>query len=331
VLDVAGLNYGDSRYALDSERFPNRVIVGSETFPEHIDVLWQLVREHPHVIGDFTWTGWDYLGEAGIGRVDHPDEDYVPTGMGAPYPYLTAWVGDIDITGHRRPMSYYRETVFGLRRAPYIAVHRPEFHGREVFTTPWAWTDSVSSWSWDVAEGSPATVDVYSDAEEVELLLNGRSLGRAEVGQVKACLARFDAVPHEPGELVAVAYVDGEERERSALRSAGDSLRVAVAADRTAIRADDTDLAYVTIALEDEDGTLARHRDRRVSVTVTGAGGLAGLGSANPRTEEPFGGSECTTFDGRALAVVRPTGAGEISVAVRAEDCEPVTVTVTAG
>ena len=82
------------------------------------------------MIGDFTWTGWDYLGEAGIGRVDYPDEDYVATGISAPYPWLTGWVGDIDITGHRRPQSYYRETVFGLRHEPYIAVHRPQFHGR---------------------------------------------------------------------------------------------------------------------------------------------------------------------------------------------------------
>ena len=129
VLDVTGYNYGDSRYEVDRERFPDRVIVGSETFPAHIDVLWRLVRENPHVIGDFTWTGWDYLGEAGIGRVDHPDADSVPTGISAPYPWLAGWVGDIDITGHRRPVSYYRETVFGLRAEPYIAVHRPEFHG----------------------------------------------------------------------------------------------------------------------------------------------------------------------------------------------------------
>jgi hypothetical protein len=329
VLDVMGINYGDSRYDLDRELFPGRILVGSDTFPEHVDELWRLVRELPHVIGDFTWTGWDYLGEAGIGRVDHPDEHYVATGIPAPYPWLTGWTGDIDITGHRRPVSYYRETVFGLRREPYIAVHRPQFHGRPTFTTPWSWTDSVSSWSWDVPAGSPATVDVYSDADEVELLVNGRSAGRSAVGAEKPFLARFE-VEYEPGELVAVAYAAGAERARTALGSAGDALRVVAAADRDAIRADDTDLAYVTIALEDEAGNSASHRDRPVGVTVSGAGVLAGLGSANPRTEEPFGGAECTTFDGRALAIVRPTGPGDIAVRVEAEGCEPVTVAVRA-
>ncbi len=74
VLDVVGLNYGDSRYALDRELFPHRVIVGSETFPIRIGTLWPMVLEHPHVIGDFTWTGWDYLGEVGIGATAYAED-----------------------------------------------------------------------------------------------------------------------------------------------------------------------------------------------------------------------------------------------------------------
>jgi len=329
VLDVSGINYGHSRYELDRELFPNRIIVGTETFPDDIDELWPLVRENAHVIGDFTWTGWDYLGEAGIGRVGYPDDDYVPTGISAPYPWLSGWVGDIDITGHRRPQSYYRETVFGLRHTPYIAVHRPQFHGRPVAKTPWSWTDSVSSWSWDVPEGSPATVDVYSDADEVELLLNGSSRGRSAVGDDKAFLARFELL-YEPGELVAVSYIAGQEQARTALRTAAGPLHLTATADRDEIRADDTDLTYIAITLGDEKGDVAGHRDRLVSVSVGGAGVLSALGSGNPRTEEPFGTSQCTTFDGRALAIVRPTGPGDIEIRVSADGCEPVTATVTA-
>jgi Domain of unknown function (DUF4982) len=84
-------------------------------------------------------------------------------------------------------MSYYRETVFGLRDAPYLAVHRPEFHGQATFQTPWSWADAVSSWSFDVPAGSPVTIDVYSDADEIELTLNGTPIGRASVGKEKAC------------------------------------------------------------------------------------------------------------------------------------------------
>ncbi len=329
VLDVVGINYADSRYEMDRDLFPHRVIVGTETFPGHIDELWRLVRANSHIIGDFTWTGWDYLGEVGIGRVEYPDEHFVATGISAGYPWLTAWVGDIDITGHRRPLSYYRETVYGLRDVPYIAVHRPEFHGRERWSTPWAWTDSVSTWTWNVPAGSLTTVDVYSTADEVELLLNGRPAGRSEVGQHKAFLARFE-VAYEPGELVAVAYSDGEEQARGALQTAAGARRLVAAADRAVVSADAGDLAYVALTIEDEHGNLASDDDRCVSVSVSGPGVLAGLGSGRPRTDEPFGGSECTTFDGRALAIVRPTGCGPIEVRAASDGCDPVIVVVEA-
>ena len=328
VLDVVGFNYADSRYELDRDLFPTRVVVGSETFPGHINELWRLVMANPHVIGDFTWTGWDYLGEAGIGRVDYTDEqDYVASGVAAPYPWMTAACGDIDITGHRRPISYYREIVYGVRHTPYIAVHRPQFHGRPTFRSPWAWTDSVSSWSWNVPDGSATTVDVYSDADEVELVVNGRSLGRATVGAEKAFLARFE-VSYESGELIAVSYAGGQEQARTSLRTAHAPLQLAAASDRDAICADDTDLGYISITLQDDEGNLANHRDRVVSVEVSGAGVLAGLGTGRPRTEESFGASACTTFDGRALAIVRPTGSGPIDIRISADGCEPARVTV---
>jgi hypothetical protein len=328
VLDVVGFNYADSRYAQDASRFPNRVIVGAETYPGQIDALWRLVLVLPHVIGDFTWTGWDYLGESGIGRIDYMDEPgFVPSGSTAPYPYLLANVGDIDITGQRRPLSYYRETVFGLRHTPYIAVHRPQGHGRPTMQMLWAWTDTLSSWTWSVSDGSPVTVDVYSDAEEVELLLNGRSLGTAKVGAEKPFLARFK-IAYEPGELVAVAHSAGCEQARSTLRTTSGPLHLCATSDRTALRADDTDLAYVAITLQDADGTIVNDFDRGVSVAVEGTGVLAGLGTGRPRTEEPFGAASCTTYDGRALAIIRPLHAGEITVTVSADGYEPISITL---
>jgi hypothetical protein len=187
----------------------------------------------------------------------------------------------------------------------------------------------VSSWSWDVPAGSPVTVDVYSHAEEVELLLDGRSLGRAAVGEKKPFLARFE-VAYQPGELVAVAHTDGRERARTALRTATGPLRLAATPDRDVIRADAHDLTYVGLTLQDDAGIVPCDQDRQLSVAVSGPGRLAGLGSADPRTEDPFGGTECTTFDGRALAIVRPTGPGKITVRISAKDCDPVTATVRA-
>src|SRR5439155_2264127 len=106
---------------------------------------------HPHVIGDFTWTGWDYLGEAGIGRVQYEGEE--GSGLMAAYPWLTSNTGDIDITGHRRPVSYWREIVWGLRDAPYLAVRPPSHHGdQSSFRTGCSFRDAVppGPWSGDV-------------------------------------------------------------------------------------------------------------------------------------------------------------------------------------
>ena len=326
VLDVVGFNYADSRYRQDAVDHPNRIIVGSETFPERIDTMWALVQELPHVIGDFTWTGWDYLGEAGIGRVDYTDVDgYTPTGTAGPYPYRLAECGDLDITGHRRTISYYREIVYGLRRDPYLAVHRPQHHGRPTAVTPWSWTDTVSSWTWDVAEGSPVTVDVYADAEEVDLVVGGEVVGRAPVGEHKAFLARFETA-YRPGEIVAIARRDGAEVGRHALRTAGVTA-LTVRADADVVSAGG--LAFLAVTIEDAAGFVAADRDLPVTVTVSGPAELAGFGSGRARTEESFGAGTYTTYDGRALAVVRADAPGAVTVRVTAEGHDPAETTFT--
>ncbi|MEW1720302.1 glycoside hydrolase family 2 TIM barrel-domain containing protein [Streptomyces sp. NPDC093109] len=328
LLDVAGMNYAESRYALDKDLFPNRIILGTETFPTRIDGNWRLVEQYGHVIGDFTWTGWDYLGEVGIGRPQYLNPDTPRPAFVAPYPYLVAGCGDIDITGHRRPASYYREIVFGRRAEPYLAVRRPERYGQTVASTPWAWSDTVAGWTWPGFENEPVTVEVYSDADEVELLLNGRSLGRRPTGPDHRFRTAFDTV-HEPGELLAIAYRDGAETGRTALRSATGPVVLRAEADRPVITAGGGDLAYVTLSLTDTTGTLHTAADRPVSVEVTGDGVLVGFGSADPSTEERFDAKERHTYQGRVLAVVRPTGPGGIRLTAAAAGCEPAEVMVT--
>ncbi|MDE3721943.1 glycoside hydrolase family 2 TIM barrel-domain containing protein [Nocardiopsis sp. N85] len=330
VLDVAGMNYGDGRYELDRELFPGRVIVGTETFPVRAAQNWSLVLANDHVIGDFTWTGWDYLGEAGLGSVGYGDSDERTASVAQPYPWLTAWCGDIDITGQRRPVSYYREIVFGLRSTPYIAVRRPRHHGRTVLATPWSWSDAIGSWTWEGFEGKPVHVEVYSDADEVELLLDGTTVGRRPAGPDHGFRADFE-LSYAPGELVAVAYTGGREQGRFGLVTAGEALALDVRADRSDLRADSGDLAFVDIVLTDGAGNAHPGRDRPVTVTVDGPAVLQALGSADPATEETFSGPSRRTFDGRALAVIRPTGAGDITVTVHADGCGTARLALRAG
>ena len=322
AVDIAGMNYQDARYELDRTRYPNRVIVGSETFPTRIDRLWGLVTSNEHVIGDFTWTGWDYLGEPGLGRMHYRDD---PPGRGAlgEYPFLISFAGDIDITGERRPASYYREIVYGLRAEPFIAVRRPRTRGRVMKTAPWSWTDSIPSWTWSDAGTEPLEVEVYSDAPEVELFVGDVSLGRQPAGNARGYRALF-SVPYRPGRLEAVAVRDGSPAERTALHTAGERRRLALTAERSVIHADGQDLAFIAVELVDDAGVRATDSDVEVELTIDGPAALQGFGSALPVTEEAFADFHHRLYDGRALAVIRPSGKGRVIVTATSPGLEVV-------
>ncbi|WP_082178396.1 glycoside hydrolase family 2 TIM barrel-domain containing protein [Arthrobacter sp. ZBG10] len=326
VLDVAGLNYGDSRYILDKELYPDRILVGSETFPPGIAKYWRLVQDNPQILGDFTWTGWDYLGEAGIGRVQYAD---VPPVFEAPFPWIAAWVGDLDLTGHRRTMSYYRETVFGLRTRPFIAVQRPENFGRPRLPGMWAWSDTLPSWTWDAADHSPTEVEVYSDAEEIELVINGTSQGRRPCGPDHAYICTFD-VDYVRGEITAIAYRGGVETARTRLQTVTDEVALTATPDRTTLTADDAELSFIAIEFRDPAGTVATTINRPVTVVVSGPAILQGLGSAKPNNSERYDAAEHSSFDGRLLAAIRPTGPGSITVAVSSKGYDTVTLSLDA-
>ena len=206
-------------------------------------------------------------------------------------------------------------------------MQRPEHHGDVAAGTPWSWGDVVSSWSWVGHEDAPVTVEVYADADEVELLVNGHSVGRQPSGAPHRYRSVFEAT-YEPGLLEAVAWRDRAEIGRTAIRSAGEPVLLVADVDRSVIAADPEDLAFVTLSLVDDEGTLHMSRDRRIVVQVDGPGVLQAIGSANPATEEGFTETGCTTFDGRALAIVRPTGAGRITLRATAEGCPPQQVEV---
>ena len=326
--DIAGMNYQDTRYELDRVRFPNRVIVGSETFPTRIDRLWALVNANPHVIGDFTWTGWDYLGEPGLGRMSYREDP--PGAALAPFPHLLSGAGDIDITGERRPASYYREIVFGLRAEPYLAVRRPHARGKTMRSAPWSWTDSIASWTWADPGPEPMEVEVYSDAPEVELFIDDRSLGRQSAGPEHRFRAVF-AVGYTAGRLEAVAIREGAAAERTVLLTAGPDRRLAVTSERKQVAVDGRDLAFVAIEVVDADGIRATDTDVEVELQLDGPAVLQGFGSAAPSTEESFTDARHRLHDGRALAVIRPTAAGRITVTASAQGLETSSVEVEAG
>lgn len=318
VTDVTGYNYLTARHVMEHAMRPNRVILGTETLPSDMVRLWNIVKNNTHVIGDMTWTGWDYLGEAGSGVTYYDGR----TGFMANWPISVAGMGDIDLIGNRRPVSFVREIVFGLRKSPFIAVEPLNHYGEKATHSAWPWTDEIRSWTWAGYEGKPAKVNVYSDAEEVELFLNGVSLGRKPAGEENGFVAAFE-LTYSAGELKAVCWRDGQAAEADVLQSAASTVHLEVDADRTVLAAGESDLCFVMISLRDQHGILNPQAQKEITVTVEGAGTLAGMGSADVATDNRYDANIWKTFEGCLLAVIRSgKEAGQIRVKVcSGEDC----------
>lgn len=323
--DIAGYNYMTARYEPDGENRPNRVIVGSETYPPEIARNWALVEKLSHVIGDFTWTGWDYIGEAGVGVPAYrPGEG----GFGAQFPCQLAYCGDIDITGFRRPASYFREIVFGLRREPYITVQNPARYGQNLIKTPWVISDSLSSWTYPGFEGKPVVAEVYAPGDEVELLCNGKSLGRKAAGSAAGYRVLFETA-YEPGTLLAVSYEAGREIGRMELSTAGKKRGLVLEKEAPGTEGNgDGTFLYVAIESRDENGIVADDEERILKVRVEGDAEILGFGSADPKSAYNYTGAETETFHGRALLVVKknePDAPVKLCVSTE-EECAELTI-----
>ena len=313
-LDIGGYNYAASRYEKDGTLHPDRVIVGSETLPKNLYHNWQLVKKFPYVIGDFMWTGWDYLGEAGIGTVRY--KSFKNPGQDAPI--ISAGCGVIDICGKLRPEVQWNRLIWGLDHTPGIGVEPYTHAGETGSESMWRDTDAVASWSWAGCEGKKTKVTVYSDGETAELIVNGHSYGRKKTKEYKAV---FKHVVYEPGTITAISYDgEGKEQSRTSMKTAAGPAELRVVADRSTLQAKSQDLAYISIDLTGADGITKSSEDTAVTVEVAGAGTLLALGSARPNMGENFFSDTHTTYYGKALAVVRGGDApGKITVTVKAK------------
>lgn len=296
--DITGLNYLSGRYELEHELYPEKTVLGTETYPADIENLWEKVTKYPYVIGDFTWAGYDYIGEAGVG-IFHYDGNENFTSI---YPERLGYIGDIDLIGNRRPISYFREIVYGLTDQPYIAVERMEHAGQSASKTAWMFKDNISSWTWKGFEGKTANVDVYSSGDEVELFLNDRSLGRKPAGKENHYTATYE-VPYESGVLKSVSYRMGLITGEYSIVTAQTVTRL----HTERVTQNECDVLYVKIWLVDDNGLCnAQESEKKIlHAQVTGNGVLEGFGSADPSGEEEYDSDTMTTFDGCAMAAVR--------------------------
>ncbi|MCX6636987.1 MAG: DUF4982 domain-containing protein [Acidobacteria bacterium] len=324
AVDIPGFNYKPMNYPQILKDHPNWIIVGAETsscvssrgvyhlpiekYQKHeslqlssYDILappWAMAPDvefdaqdrFPNVLGEFVWTGFDYLGE--------------PTPFGGrdgkgDWPSRSSYFGVVDLAGFPKDRYYLYQSVW--TREPMVHV--------------------LPHWNWAGREGQPIPVFAYTNGDQVELFLNGKSLGRkvrgAEpveipVGPNVSRSLKFSTryrlmwqVPYAPGVLRAAAYREDREVAAKEVRTAGAPARVALVPDRKAITADGEDLVFVTVRIEDQDGNLCPLADNLVRFQVEGAGRVAAVDNGNAASVEPFQAGYRKAFNGLAMLIVR--------------------------
>ena len=311
-MDIAGYNYGIYRYKHDLKKYPQRLILGSETFCNDAYKFREMAKSEPRLVGDFVWAGMDYLGEVMVGSWEYAD--YAETFDGGPG-WVSAGSGRIDLTGKPLGEALYTRVALEADNGPYIAVCPVNHTGDRHSPSAWKMTNAMPSWSWTGCEERKANVQVYARAARVELVLNGHTVGSKTLKN--DCLAKF-SIPYESGTLEAVSY-DAADHEigRCKLQSAGGTTRLTLDAEEPTVKPGH--LCYIRLRYTDENGITKPLARGSIQVQVRG-GTLVGLGSACPFNKHSYLDSETDTYYGEALAIVR-MGDGE-AMTIAASDGE---------
>jgi beta-galactosidase len=333
TLDVAGYNYaagGDhnqqSLYEFDHKRLPGRIMFGSESYPLAAFESWMNVVDHPYVIGDFVWTAFDYIGEASIGWRGYWQEQNF-------YPWNLAYCGDIDTCGWKRPQSYYRDALWKENQLSiFVKSPKPSFpeNPNRQSWSKWHWHDVVAGWNWQGHEREPLAVNVYSSCDEVELFLNGKSLGRKVTNRSTQFTAVWE-VPYQAGTLQAKGYTNGQQVNLTELKTAAAPFRLNLTVDRTNIEADNQDLSYVTVELVDTNGVRNPLAENLVNFSLVGDASIVAVANANPMSIESYQQNQRKAWQGRCLVVVKAgKRAGKIKLTASSKGMRPSVIEINA-
>ena len=305
-MDMAGYNYGILRYQKDLKKYPNRLILGTETFCSDAYSFWEQAKEHPRIIGDFVWAGMDYMGEASVGAWEY--EDYYP--KNAPEEgWLTAGSGRLNILGRPLAEASYTKVAFELLKQPVLAV-KPVYQTGKHSPSAWKMTNAISSWTYPGCEGMKATVEVYARAARADLYLNSQLVASKKFKN--DCRLIFHT-RYEPGELKVLTYDErGNQIGQSYLRTASDETIICIEPET---KAEAGKLLFVPLRYTDAEGILKPMHRGRLQVTVKG-GELVGLGHACPYNQDGYLLNETDTYYGEAMAIIRPHQAEELIVEV---------------
>jgi len=303
--DIVGYNYMIHKVEDDHKRVPDRVVWQTESYPRDAFSNYLKVRDLPYVIGDFVWTGIDYLGESGIGR--HYYEGQVP---GEHYernlwPWHAGVCGDIDLTWLRKPISYYRDMLHNSIDTVYMAVREPDGYRGTIKETLWGTYPTVRSWNWPGHEGKPIEVEVITRFPQVQLYLNDKYVGKIKVNESTGYKAVF-TLPYQAGTLRAVALdTKGKEMMADTLSTAGKPASVAIDFERIGTPGTDYDLIFVTASVVDTEGRVNTLDDTLLTFAVTDGAELLATGNADPTDLVGYTLPIRQAYRGHAAAVIK--------------------------
>jgi beta-galactosidase len=314
LLDAVGMNYSYRVYEQEHEKYPNRIMFASETFPYLSLENYQISEKLPYVIGNFIWMAMDYMGEAALGYPQLIPEDFNNKSgvrMGAAFqkrdswPIFNAFSGSIDLTGNPKAHMFYQKVVWGDSKVEML-VHRPVPKGEKEVIGNWGFPDELKSWTWNSYEQKNMLVHVYTRCDLVKLELNGKIIGEQSIDREKSITATFNVL-YEAGILTARCYENDVETASQTLKTVGAPASIRLTADRSVIKADWNDLTYIMTEVVDADGNVIPWADEAIiNFEVSGKGKLAAVGNGSPCDVASFQQPRRKTYQGKCLAIIRP-------------------------
>jgi hypothetical protein len=282
ALDVAGYNYQEFRYARDHAKFPERPLYGSENGMTL--EMWNYVADNDYVMGQFLWTGFEYLGEAGR------------------FPMRSNTAGVIDLAGNKKPEFYFRQSLWSDK--PMIFIGTTDRPGSQGPVNLWSHKRVEPIWNWE--DGKTISVNAFTNCSEAELFLNGRSLGSKKMADFQNRTITWE-VPFEKGTLKAVGRNSGKDVAGFELKTTGTASGIMAHCDKTNLKPDRQDLAHVYINLVDDAGNIVYSADNEITCEISGPVRLLGMEDSYPANIEDYKDNKQHAYHGKLLIYLQAT------------------------
>lgn len=292
IVDIIGLNYGTPRYKIDSKKYPSRLMYGSETMIKDIKINYESSSKYPNVIGDFIWSGIDYLGEASSNDYRYYSYHGLPLLSGA---------GCIDFSYKKTAEMEYIQTIWEKKIRPTILLSPVDHYFETPKKSAWRFTNSIASYNFQGYENKPCEVEIYSAAYKVELLINDKSIG---IKKFNNCIAKFKT-KYQSGLIKAIAF----DRENNIIDAStmisGKKIIFNVELSKKALSISNGDITIIEMEFIDENGYIYPTIETPISVETSSNLKLIGLGSAITATNESYKSNTFKTYRGRLVGLVK--------------------------